>query len=316
MRKTGFLYDERYLLHNTGEYHPETSGRLKAAYSGLEQAGILQNLIPVKAVRANQKWVEAVHSIKYLSRFEEACVWGMTEFDYPDNQMCKDTYETALLAVGGIMEAAKMIMERGIDNAFCAIRPPGHHAEVSKAMGFCYLNNVAIAARYLQSEWGVGKVGIVDFDVHHGNGTQHIFEADPTVFYYSIHEHPSFAFPGTGRDFEKGVDMGYGFTLNSPMLPGQGDREFKALIERDLLPAFGEFMPEFIIVSSGFDAHIDDDMSNINLTTECYTWIMERIMEMGDKYCKGKVLSVLEGGYCLDRLPELIANHVKVLLGN
>lgn len=146
-------------------------------------------------------------------------------------------------------------------------------------MGFCYLNNVAIAARYLQSEYGIGRVGIIDFDVHHGNGTQHIFEAYPTVFYYSIHEHPSFSFPGTGRDFEKGVDMGHGFTLNSPMLPGQGDREFQALIERDLLPAFGEFMPEFIIVSAGFDAHVDDDMSNINLTTQCYTWIMDRIME-------------------------------------
>lgn len=125
MRKTGFLYDERYLLHDTGEYHPETSGRLKAAYKGLEQAGILQHCIPVKAVRANQKWIEAVHSIKYLMRFEETCLLGMTEFDYPDNQMCKDTYQIASLAVGGILEAGKMIMEGSIDNAFCAVRPPG-----------------------------------------------------------------------------------------------------------------------------------------------------------------------------------------------
>ncbi len=315
MRKTGFLYDDRYLLHDTGQYHPEMPDRLRAAYKGLEQAGLLQNIIPVKAVKANQKWIEAVHSIKYLMRFEDACLLGMTEFDYPDNQMCKDTYNIAALAVGGIMEAAKMMMEGRIENAFCAVRPPGHHAEVSKAMGFCYFNNVAITARYLQQEWGIGRVGIVDFDVHHGNGTQHIFEADPTVFYYSVHEHPSFSFPGTGRDFEKGIDLGYGFTLNSPMLPGQGDTEFKHLIERDLIPAFAQFQPEVIIVSAGFDAHIDDEMSNINLSTECYTWIMDKIMEMGDSYSKGRVLSVLEGGYCLERLPELIANHVRVLLG-
>jgi acetoin utilization deacetylase AcuC-like enzyme len=157
-------------------------------------------------------------------------------------------------------------------------------------------------------------VGIIDFDVHHGNGTQHIFEQDPGVFYYSIHEHPTFAFPGTGREFETGVGPGEGFTKNSPMLPGQGDAEYRKVLERDLLPAFDAFRPEVIFLSTGFDAHEDDDMSGIRLSTEGYSWIMERMMELGDAYADGKIISLLEGGYCLERLPELAYNHVTRLL--
>jgi acetoin utilization deacetylase AcuC-like enzyme len=181
-------------------------------------------------------------------------------------------------------------------------------------MGFCYFNNIAIAAKYLQQQWKVGKVGIVDFDVHHGNGTQHIFENDASVFYYSIHQHPSFAYPGTGREFEKGNQEGQGFTLNTPVLPGQGDEEYHQYIKRDLLPAFKQFRPDIILVSTGFDGHRDDDMSDVNLSTEMFTWIMERVMEMADSYCNGRVISILEGGYCLKRLPELARNHVNVLL--
>ena len=181
-------------------------------------------------------------------------------------------------------------------------------------MGFCYFNNVAIVTRYLQNEWNIKKVGIIDFDVHHGNGTQHIFEKDPSVFYYSIHQHPSFAYPGTGREFEQGSSEGYGFTKNSPVLPGKGDEEYKHLIRKDLLPAFEVFKPEVIIVSTGFDAHEDDEMSNINLSTEGFSWIMLRIVEMADKYAGGKLISVLEGGYSLKRLPELAKNHVAILL--
>jgi len=314
MKRTGFLYDERYLLHCTGPCHPEQPNRLKAAYKGLEEAGLLPFLTMIQASRADIKWVESVHYIGYILRFEEACLMGMSEFDHPDNQMCYDTYETAFLAVGGILDTIKMMMEGKIDNAFCAVRPPGHHAENSRAMGFCYFNNVAIAARYLQREWGIEKVGIVDFDVHHGNGTQHIFEDDPTVFYYSIHEHPSFSYPGTGRDFEKGIGKGDGFTLNCPVLPGHGDREYKIIIEKELMPAFEKFRPDVILASSGFDAHVDDDMSGINLSTECFSWIMEKIVEMAEKYSKGRLISVLEGGYSLERLPELIRNHVEILL--
>jgi acetoin utilization deacetylase AcuC-like enzyme len=205
-------------------------------------------------------------------------------------------------------------MRGEIDNAFCAVRPPGHHAETDRALGFCYFNNVAICARYLQKKWHVKRVGIVDFDVHHGNGTQHIFEKDPTVFYYSIHEHPSFAYPGTGREFETGAGQGHGFTKNSPMLPGQGDEEYKRLMERDLFPAFERFEPEIILVSTGFDAHMEDHLADMNLSTDGFSWIMERVVEMAEIYADGKIISVLEGGYNLERLPELAKNHIEILL--
>lgn len=237
------------------------------------------------------------------------------ELDHPDNQMCGDTFETAMLAVGGILETIRLLMEGRIDNVFCAVRPPGHHAEFNRALGFCYFNNVAIAAKCLVGEWGVQRVGIVDIDAHHGNGTQRAFEEDPSVFYYSIHEHPSFAFPGTGREFEKGSGDGTGYTLNTTVLPGQGDKEYMELLERDLVPAFEQYRPEVILVSAGFDAHVDDDMSGLNLSTEAFSWIMRRIVEMAEVYSRGRVVSILEGGYCVQRLPELIRNHVEILMG-
>jgi acetoin utilization deacetylase AcuC-like enzyme len=259
--------------------------------------------------------VEQVHEKAYIDRFGDACAAGRKELDTPDCQMSAETFDTALLAVGGILDAARRMMEGEIDNAFCPVRPPGHHAEYNRAMGFCYFNNVAVAARYLQKQWGIERVGIVDFDVHHGNGTQHIFEDDPTVFYYSIHQHPSFAFPGTGREFEEGTGAGTGFTKNSPVLPGQGDEEYRRLINRDLLPAFESFKPEVILVSSGFDAHEDDEMADMRLTTEAFSWIMETIVGLAATYAGNRLISVLEGGYSLQRLPELIGNHVRILLG-
>jgi len=311
--RTGFLYDERYQQHLTGIYHPEVPDRLPAIYKGIKEAGLFEQLTLIKAVSADLKWVEAVHDRKYIQRFAAACSAGDNVIDTPDNQMCEVSYEIALLAVGGVLEATRLVMADQLDNAFCAVRPPGHHAEVDRAMGFCYFNNVAIAARYIQQEWGIKRVGIVDFDVHHGNGTQHIFEDDPTVFYYSIHQHPTFAYPGTGREFEMGKNAGYGYTKNSPVLPGQGDSEYRRLMQRDLFPAFADFKPEVILVSTGFDAHIDDNMSDIKLTTEGFTWIIQKIMEMARWYCRGKLISVLEGGYSIRRLPELARNHIDVL---
>ena len=314
MKKTGFLYDERYLLHDTGPGHPESADRLRAIYQGIKDADLLSKLTIIQGSRADLKWVETVHAKNYIDRFAAACRSGNSMFDYPDNQICADTFETALLAVGGVLDAAGQVIMGKLDNVFCAVRPPGHHAEYDQAMGFCYFNNVAIAARYLQIEWGIQRVGIVDFDVHHGNGTQHIFEEDPDVFYYSIHQHPTFAFPGTGRAFETGSGEGTGSTRNYPVLPGHGDKEYLGLIQRDLIPVIEAFSPEVIIVSAGFDAHVDDDMSDIKLSTQGYTRIMERIVALAELYSNGRVISVLEGGYCLKRLPELAANHVKVLL--
>lgn len=314
MKKTGFLYDERFLQHRTGPYHPEVPERLEVIYRGLEQRGLLSQLTLIQARPAEPRWIEAVHSVEHIRRFEEACLMGKSDLDHPDNQICEETFQTALLAVGGILEAVRRVMGQELENAFCAVRPPGHHAEVDRALGFCFFNNVAVAARYLQAEWGVRRIGIVDFDVHHGNGTQHIFERDQTVFYYSIHEHPTFSYPGTGREFEKGLEAGYGYTLNSPVLPGYGDEEYRVLIEKDLIPAFEHFQPEVILVSAGFDAHEDDDMSTINLSTAGYSWIMNRVMGLAERYAQGRLISILEGGYSLSRLPELTCNHLEILL--
>jgi acetoin utilization deacetylase AcuC-like enzyme len=313
MKKTGFVYDEKYLLHDTGGYHPESPERLKAIYRGLTESGVLEKLTCIQAERANQRWIEAVHTIRYIMKFDEACIYGLSEFEHPDNAICRDTFEAAFYAVGGVLKAIDAVMKGEVDNAFCAVRPPGHHAEMDKPMGFCYFNNVAIGARYLQKEHGVKKVGIIDFDVHHGNGTQHIFDRDPTVFYYSIHEHPSFAYPGTGRDFEKGIGEGEGYTVNSPVLPGRGDEEYRRFIMQDLVPAFKKFEPEFILVSAGFDAHESDLMSGTNLTTDGYDFISEVIVNLVNRFADGRVVSVLEGGYNLEVLPLLVENHIRIL---
>lgn len=314
MNRTGLLYDERYLRHQTGPHHPEVPQRLTAIFYGIQQAGLLPKLTLLSARPAELRWVETVHERSYIERLEAACRSGAVAFDSPDNQMGAATYETALLAVGGVLEAVERVMTGELDNAFCAVRPPGHHAERSKAMGFCYFNNVAIAARFIQQRGWAERVAIVDFDVHHGNGTQHIFEQDSSVFYYSIHQHPSFAFPGTGRDFENGYAAGQGSTKNTTVLPGLGDEFYRSAFERDLLPAMERFQPQVVLASTGFDAHADDDMSDINLSSEGYVWVMRQVMGIAARWCGGKVVSVLEGGYNIERLPELARDHMTVLL--
>ncbi len=316
MNKTGFLYDTRYLLHDTGPYHPEMPERLEMIYKGIEAAGLLDRVTRIEAKRASLAAIEAVHTKAYIRRFEEVCLNGHRTLDHQDNQMCAETYDTALLAAGGVIEATRLVMDGELNNAFCAVRPPGHHAERDQAMGFCYFNNVAVAARYLQAEWEIDRVAVIDIDVHHGNGTQHIFEDDDSVFYYSIHQHPSFAYPGTGREFEEGQGSGFGFTKNTPVLPGQSDDDYRMQFEKDLIPAMDKFKPEFILMSTGFDAHKDDEMSDIKLTTAGYAWVFHFVLQLAQQHCSGRLVSVLEGGYCLPRLPELAAVHVKILLGS
>jgi acetoin utilization deacetylase AcuC-like enzyme len=316
MKRTGLVYDERFLKHRTGSYHPEVPERLTAIMQGLRQRGLMERLAIFAAHPADRLWIELIHDKHYVDRFEAACQNGQKTFDSPDNEMCAETFATALLAVGGVLAAADRIVTGEWHNAFCAIRPPGHHAEKDKALGFCYFNNVAIAAAYLQTKWLIERVAIIDIDVHHGNGTQHLFEDDPTVLYYSIHQHPSFAFPGTGRAFESGVGRGTGYTRNATVLPGQGDAFYREVVEQELEPVIAGFRPEVMILSTGFDAHVDDDMSDVALSTEGYTYLIKQLVTLADRFSDGRLLSVLEGGYNLERLPELAANHVAVLLGD
>lgn len=314
MKKTGLLFDERFLLHKTGPHHPEVPERLLAIFTGIRNAGLLQSLQIFTGRTAELSEIQWIHDAQYIERFRDACQNGQEIFGSADNPICRDTFDAALVAVGGILDAVAKVMHGDLDNAFCPVRPPGHHAEHAKAMGFCFFNNVAVAARYLQKEWNVERVGIVDLDVHHGNGTQHLFQKDPTVYYYSIHQHPSFAFPGTGREFDYGSDEGYGFTKNSTVLPGEGDAIYHAKVEEDLVSEFEKFKPEFLLLSTGFDAHEDDDMSDVKLSTAGYSWMTRKMVELADRFAGGRLVSVLEGGYCLERLPELAANHVELLL--
>lgn len=314
MRKTGLLFDERYLLHKTGAYHPEVPERIIAIYTGIKNAGLLQSLQIFTARPAELEEIHWIHDAQYVERFRNACQDGQPNFDSADNPICAETFETALVAVGGVLEAVSKVMSGELDNAFCPVRPPGHHAERAEAMGFCFFNNVAIAARYLQNAWGIERVGIVDLDVHHGNGTQHLFQKDPSIYYYSIHQHPSFAFPGTGREFDYGDDDGYGYTKNSTVLPGEGDAIYRAKIEEDLVSEFERFRPEFILLSTGFDAHEEDDMSDVKLSTGGYSWLGGQMIQLAERFAGGRLVSVLEGGYCLERLSELAANHVGILL--
>ncbi len=312
--KTGFVFDDSFKLHQTRSEHPERPERMTAIYSGIRDAGLLPKLELIKPVTAELEWIKTVHDEKYIERILHASKTGETELDNPDNHVCSNTYDIALLAVGGVLAGIDHVMTGKVDNVFCAVRPPGHHAEFDKAMGFCFFANVAIGAKYLQKKYKIKRVGIIDIDVHHGNGTQNAFQYDSSVFYYSIHEHPSFAFPGTGREFEEGAGSGLGYTKNTPVLPNMGDDDYMRLLESDLVPAFDLFRPDVILVSAGFDAHVDDEMSDMRLTTRGDSEVMRKITALADKYCNGRIISVLEGGYCLGRLPELAQKHIKVLM--
>ncbi len=313
MKRTGFLYDKRYLLHDTGPYHPERAERLQALHQGIHDAGYLSHLTHMTGSLPDMQWVQAVHTAEYIRRFEELCLGGRRTLDCEDNQMGPDTWETAKLAVGGVIEAARRIMANEIDNAFCAVRPPGHHAEAGEAMGFCYFNNVAIAACYLQKQWGIKRVGIIDFDVHHGNGTQDAFYTDPNVLYFSTHQHP--LYPGTGSVHELGAKAGEGYTVNVPMLPGCGDEEYQAVFEDILAPIARRFNPELILVSAGYDAHWADTIAQMNLSVSGFARLTEILKVLANLACQDRLVLCLEGGYDLKATPLSIAATLNVLFG-
>lgn len=309
--KTGFLYDPVYLNHNTAAGHPECSERLTTTMRHLKNQSWFDQLHPVSIRTAELEWIEAVHDQDYINRAEHTCSLGVPFLDSMDVSICRESFEVALQATGGVLELADQVMKDKINNGFALIRPPGHHAESNMALGFCLFNNVAITARYLQKQYGIDKVLILDWDVHHGNGTQHTFEDNPSVLYISTHQYPFY--PGTGAWYETGSGRGEGATLNCPMSAGSGDKEYEQVFMDKILPGIDQFHPEIIIISAGFDAHRDDPLGNINLSTGFYAWMTEVLMEKADKYANGKIISVLEGGYNLKRLPECIAQHLATL---
>ena len=308
---TGFLYDSRFLEHDAGRGHPERSERLVSTMAWLEGRDWFDDLVRVDPAMADPAWIETVHDASYIARAEETCRAGAPFLDVADVGVSRASSDVARLAAGGAIAMADGIVAAEVENGFVLSRPPGHHAERGMALGFCLFNNVAIAARYLQRAHGLDKILILDFDVHHGNGTQHTFEEDPSVMYASIHQYPYY--PGTGAVSETGIGRGTGATVNCPVPAGAGDAEYRRAFNERVLPAAEAFAPEFVILSAGFDAHAADPLAQVRVSTECFGWMTERIVEIAGKHAGGRVLSMLEGGYNIDVLPRCVAAHLEVL---
>lgn len=314
MAITGYVYDERYLLHDPGSWHVERPDRLKVIHKRLVFSGLLDRLVRLEPFIAPLEWIEKLHDADYIDRFRRACDKGLPLLDTGDCGICPKSFEIARLAVGGVLAAADAIMSGQVTNAFCAVRPPGHHAERSRAMGFCFFNNIALGAKYLQEKHGLKRVAIVDWDVHHGNGTQHLFETDPTVLYISLHQDPASCYPGTGRNKEIGKGAGEGYTLNLPMPPHSRDQDYLEVLEESVLPALERFRPDCLMISAGFDAHRDDPLAHMNLTQKGYMVMGALLGSFAKDFCDSRIITVLEGGYNLEVLEECVFDHVQMLL--
>lgn len=314
--KTGFVYHDQFLLHDTGIGHPEKPDRLKAIVSHLQAAGLWYNLQHLFIDSAPAETIRLVHSSQHIKYVKDRCDQigesGFGYLDQGDTVVSANSYEVALLAAGGVIAAVDAVCGGVLTNAFCAIRPPGHHAETSTPMGFCLFNNVAIAARYAQEKFNVRNLAIIDWDVHHGNGTQEIFYNDPSVFFISTHQYPFY--PGTGARSERGSGKGEGFTLNCPMKAGSSEADYLQAFKNEIVPVLNTYQPELILISAGFDAHQDDPLANINLTENSFGVFTEILAEIAAKYSNDKIVSILEGGYNLNALSKSVQKHLEILM--
>jgi acetoin utilization deacetylase AcuC-like enzyme len=313
MRATGLVYDEIYLRHDPGAGHPESPARLTAILQGLVQAGLLKRLLPIHPAPVEMEWLEAVHSRSYIELARREIESGRAQLSTGDTSVCRESWAAALAAAGGAVAATRAVLAGEVHNAFCAIRPPGHHAGADYGMGFCVFNNAAIAARYAQRHGGVKKVLIVDWDVHHGNGTQDLFYRDPTVFYCSVHQAGLYPQPvtGTGWDRELGEGAAKGCNLNIPLPPGSGDEQILAAWKDRLLPAARKFAPELLIISAGFDSRRGDPLGELTLSDDAFDTLTRLSAGLVPP---GRVVSVLEGGYDLAGLASACAAHVRALM--
>ena len=296
------------LEHLTPLGHPERPDRLRAIEQALEDEKF-QTLAREQAPLAPLEIVALCHPMDYVEAIRNASPEeGMVRLD-ADTSMSPGSYEAALRAVGGAMQAVDEVMTGKAANAFVAVRPPGHHTEVARPMGFCLFNNAAIAARYAQDRYDAERVAIVDFDVHHGNGSQDIFWSDKSVMYCSTHEMP--LFPGTGALSERGE---FNTVVNAPLRAGDGGDAFRLAFETAILPRLREFKPDLLVISAGFDAHTRDPLANLNLVEADYTWVTQKLMEVADSTANGRIVSMLEGGYDLQGLARSAAAHVTALM--
>ena len=310
MALTGFVYHSDYLEHDMGHTHPESPQRLRAIVGRLEETGLLPSLVRINPKPATDDWITQVHEYTYVKGLRQrAPQKGYVSLD-PDTSMSPGSLGAAYLAAGGALSAVDAIMEKRVDNAFCAVRPPGHHAESDHAMGFCLFNNVAIAARYFQKRYGLERIAIVDWDVHHGNGTSEIFYASSSVLYASIHQSP--LYPGTGAINEQGADKGFGCNLNIPLPPGATGDVYVAGLDRVVAPLVQVFEPTWLLISAGFDAHRRDPLTDLGLTSGDFGLITRRLIELVPT---AKRIMVLEGGYDLQALADSSGAAMAALLG-
>ena len=310
--ETAFVYDPIYLRHETPLGFSESPQRLLSIVKKLEKEKLLGCLLNMSYSPNASEWITTVHKREYIERVKTICQKGVGYVDSPDVPVSGKSYEVAVAAVGGVLAAVDAVMKGKVRNAFCAIRPPGHHALKNRAMGFCIFNNVAVAARYIQKKYKLARVLIVDWDVHHGNGTQAAFYDDPTVFYFSVHQYPFY--PGTGAASEKGAGKGLNFTLNVPLPAGCGDAEYQKVFEEKFRPAALDFKPDFILISSGFDAQINDPIGGMSVTPEGFTSLTRIVMDIARKCCSDRIVSVLEGGYNLEQLAASTAAHIRAMM--
>jgi acetoin utilization deacetylase AcuC-like enzyme len=305
---TLFISHPACLEHLTPNGHPERPDRLRAITHALE-AEKFQALARVQAPRAALETIALCHPMDYITQLRDATpTQGLVQLD-ADTSISAGSFEAALRAAGGAVHAIDEVLTKKAANAFVAARPPGHHAETARPMGFCLFDNAAIAARHAQKRHGIVRAAIVDFDVHHGNGSQEIFWADKTVMYCSTHQMP--LYPGTGAVGENGE---YDTVVNAPLRPGDGGEAFRAAFDNRVLPRLRDFGPELIVISAGFDAHMRDPLANLNLVEADFAWATQKIMDVADQCADGRVVSLLEGGYDLEALAYSAAAHVTALM--
>jgi acetoin utilization deacetylase AcuC-like enzyme len=312
MSNLAYIYHPIYLQHDTGIFHPERPQRLEFINSHLEDKGLFKKVMKVKPEAADISLVSEIHDSEYIKNISESIDRGQTILDYGDTVVCKYSMDAALHAVGAVKAGVDLLKSEEADKVFCAVRPPGHHAECDHSMGFCLFNNIAIAARYAQKIGLAKKILIIDWDVHHGNGTQHSFEKDDSIFYYSLHRYPFY--PGTGAEHEDGIESGKGYTLNRPLNGGSADNIYLETLDDDLELIKQRFSPDLIMISAGFDAHKDDPMGGMAVSENGYAKMTEKLVKLAWQSGEGKILSVLEGGYNLKGLAASVEAHLDVLL--
>ncbi len=309
---SGLLLDPYFKQHAQGEGHPERPARLDAVTSALEGAGLVKRMTRLEARPVTDDELAAVHSREYIDIVKRDVARGARVLSTGDTDIMSKSLEVAQRAAGGVLNAVASVFAGKTKNAFCAVRPPGHHATPTRGMGFCLFNNVAVAARHAQRKHGAQRVLIVDWDVHHGNGTQDAFWNDGSVLFFSTHQYPWY--PGTGAADERGEGNGRDRIINRPFDAGAGRKEIYGVFREDLLPAAEKFKPDFVLISAGFDSRAGDPLGRFLLTDEDFQDLTRLMMDIADKHCEGRLVSVLEGGYSLAGLGAGVAAHVSTLL--